>query len=34
MDILTAIKNRHSVRRYTDKDLGNEVLSELSAFLF
>lgn len=31
MDILTAIKNRHSVRRYTDKAIENELLSELRA---
>lgn len=31
MDILTAIKNRHSVRRYTDKSIENELLSELRA---
>lgn len=31
MDILSAIKNRHSVRRYTDKAIANEILSELRA---
>ena len=31
MDTLTAIKNRHSVRRYTDKAIDNEILSELRA---
>ncbi|WP_094551421.1 nitroreductase family protein [Petroclostridium xylanilyticum] len=31
MDILTMIKNRHSVRRYTDKKIEGEVLSALQA---
>lgn len=31
MDILTAIKNRHSVRSYIDKAIDNETLSQLRA---
>lgn len=31
MDILTAIKNRHSVRSYIDKTIDDETLSELKA---
>ena len=31
MDLLTAIKNRHSVRSYIDKPIDSETLSELNA---